>query len=168
MSDSDQHQNDPPAKLPGESTRRLSSDPSDVKPVSDAAPVGDETTPWTSGPGEISETDQPPSVHQNVSPHKTDERFGELPEVGETIDDFELLQELGRGAMGVVFLARQISLDRQVALKVSKNIGDEAQTMASMEHRHIVQVYSESIISGVDQRLLCMQFVPGVSYRNRT
>ena len=86
-----------------------------------------------------------------------------MPEVGETIDDFELLQELGRGAMGVVFLARQISLNRQVALKVSRNIGDEAQTMASMEHRHIVQVYSELIIADGDQRLLCMQFVPGVT-----
>ena len=134
-----------------------------MKPVGDEAPASDYTTPWTSAPGDVSETVQPPSMPKDVSPHKTDERFGELPEVGETIDDFELLQELGRGAMGVVFLARQISLNRQVALKVSKNIGDEAQTMASMEHRHIVQVYSELIISGGDQRLLCMQFVPGVT-----
>ncbi len=70
---------------------------------------------------------------------------------------------LGRGAFGMVYLARQMSLDRHVALKVSANRGSEGRTMARLEHQHIVQVFSESVDTDFNQRLLCMQLVPGVS-----
>ncbi len=53
-----------------------------------------------------------------------------LPEVGQRIDDFELTRQLGQGAFGTVFLARQISLDRDVALKVAANRGSEGRTIA--------------------------------------
>ncbi|QDU91244.1 Serine/threonine-protein kinase PknH [Pirellulimonas nuda] len=88
--------------------------------------------------------------------------FGEaaaLPEVGQRIDDFELTRLLGQGAFGTVFLARQQSLDRDVALKVAANRGSEGRTMARLEHPHIVQVFSESVVGGL--RLLCMQLVSG-------
>jgi serine/threonine protein kinase len=80
---------------------------------------------------------------------------------GERIDDFEIVRVLGRGAFGCVYLARQLSLDRSVALKVSANRGSEGRTMARLEHRHIVQVFSESVDKKSNQRLLCMQLVPG-------
>jgi serine/threonine protein kinase len=105
-----------------------------------------------------------PTLPGAVTKVSTPEPFApQFPTVGEEVDDFHLLHELGRGAMGVVFLAKQISLGRQVALKVSRNIGDEARTMATLEHRHIVQVYSESVLNEPNLRLLCMQFVPGVT-----
>ncbi|HVT26439.1 MAG TPA: serine/threonine-protein kinase, partial [Lacipirellulaceae bacterium] len=81
---------------------------------------------------------------------------------GAKVDDFEVVRLLGRGAFGHVYLARQISLDRLVALKISANRGSEGRTMARLEHQHIVQVFSEKVDSDFNQRLLCMQLVPGI------
>jgi serine/threonine protein kinase len=79
------------------------------------------------------------------------------------LHDFELLSELGAGSFARVFLARQLSLGRQVALKISANHGTEARTLASLEHEHIVHVFSETVDEAQDLRLLCMQFVPGTT-----
>ncbi|MBY0524525.1 MAG: serine/threonine protein kinase [Gemmataceae bacterium] len=86
-----------------------------------------------------------------------------LPEPGDRIDDFEIVQVLGAGAFATVFLARQVSLDRQVALKVSANRGSEARTLAQLEHDHIVRVFSEVVLPAKNVRLLCMQFVSGTT-----
>lgn len=92
-----------------------------------------------------------------------DRRF---PLAGEVIDDFELLRELGRGAFATVYLARQLSLNRRVALKVGPNRGHEGQSLASLEHEHIVQVFSESVVPDRNLRLLCMQYVPGATLQD--
>lgn len=84
-------------------------------------------------------------------------------EPGARIDDFEVVKVLGKGAFGVVYLARQVSLDRHVALKVAANEGSEGRTMARLEHDHIVQVFSESVDESGRLRILCMQLVPGAS-----
>jgi serine/threonine protein kinase len=81
---------------------------------------------------------------------------------GAKVDDFEVVRLLGRGAFGHVYLARQITLDRLVALKISANRGSEGRTMARLEHQHIVQVFSETVDPDFNQRLLCMQLVPGI------
>jgi serine/threonine protein kinase len=81
--------------------------------------------------------------------------------VEERIGDFELLRVLGEGSFGKVYLARQVSLDRLVALKLTSDTSSEARTLASLEHDHIVQVFSEKIDGQRNQRLLCMQFVAG-------
>ena len=80
---------------------------------------------------------------------------------GETVDDFDLLTELGSGAFATVFLARQRSLQRLVALKASANAGTEPQTLAQLEHPHIVRVYDQRYDAGRDLRLLYMQYVAG-------
>src|SRR5437763_244514 len=48
-----------------------------------------------------------------------------LPNVGERFGDFELTRILGQGGFGRVYLARQISLERHVALKITPNRGSE-------------------------------------------
>lgn len=83
--------------------------------------------------------------------------------VGDRIHDFELVRELGRGGFATVYLARQVSLGRLVALKVGPNRGREAQTLASLEHDHIVHVFSESVDEARQARFLCMQYVAGAT-----
>jgi serine/threonine protein kinase len=108
----------------------------------------------------LAPTAQAPSFQPKVTPVAGALIF---PAVGEKIGDFELLRLLGTGSFGRVYLARQVSLNREVALKVTANSGCEARTLARLEHDHIVQVFSESLAIERNLRLLCMQFVPGTT-----
>jgi serine/threonine protein kinase/Tfp pilus assembly protein PilF len=66
-----------------------------------------------------------------------------FPEAGQTFLDFRLLRELGRGAFGRVFLAEQKGLaGRRVALKIAADLVGESQTLAQLQHTHIVPIYS--------------------------
>jgi serine/threonine protein kinase/tetratricopeptide (TPR) repeat protein len=86
------------------------------------------------------------------------------------LGDFILGRELGRGGMGIVYEARQISLDRTVALKVlpfaavldSKQIArfkSEAQAAAQILHPNIVPVFAIGVDRGV--HFYAMQFIDG-------
>jgi len=86
---------------------------------------------------------------------------GDDIDVGRTLDDFDLLTRLGKGAFATVFLARQRSLGRLVALKVSTERSAEPQTLAQMDHEHIVRVYDQRILKDRNLRLLYMQYIPG-------
>ena len=82
-----------------------------------------------------------------------------FPEAGETIADFVLVEELGRGAFARVFLAKERELaDRPVALKVSRRGSREPQTLARLQHTHIVPVHSHRIDSVSGLHLLCMPY----------
>jgi serine/threonine protein kinase len=89
-----------------------------------------------------------------------------FPRPGTRFGDFDILSLLGEGAFAKVYLARQISLGRQVALKVSANRGTEARTLAILEHDHIVRVFSEVVDAERNLRLMCMQYVPGTTLLN--
>lgn len=84
---------------------------------------------------------------------------------GDTVDDFQVLAEVGRGAFATVFLARQVSMGRIVALKVSADRGDEARTLAQLDHPNVVRVHDQKRIAGDGDRpamrLVYEQFLPG-------
>ncbi len=87
-------------------------------------------------------------------------------EVGQRLDDFDLLVELGSGVFARVFLARQRSMQRLVAVKVSANHGNEPQTLAQLDHDYIVRVFDQRILRDREWRLLYMQYLPGGTLLN--
>jgi serine/threonine protein kinase/Flp pilus assembly protein TadD len=87
-----------------------------------------------------------------------------LPGVNEIVFGFKLLQEIGKGTFARVFLAQQgILADREVVLKLSKAEGTEDQTLAQLQHTHVVPIYSvhQDTIMGI--RAVCMPYFGGRS-----
>ena len=78
---------------------------------------------------------------------------------GTVLSDFEIERLLGVGSYARVYLARQLSLDRQVVLKVSHALGEEGKALARLDHPHIASVFSEQTIAG--RTLLAMRYAPG-------
>jgi serine/threonine protein kinase len=87
-----------------------------------------------------------------------------------TLGDFRILREVGRGGMGIVYEADQVSLGRRVALKVLPFAGamdshqlrrfrTEAQAAAQLHHTNIVPVYWVGCENGV--HYYAMQFIEG-------
>lgn len=80
---------------------------------------------------------------------------------GDTIDDFLLVALVGRGAFATVWLARQVSMGRMVALKISADRGEEAWTLAQLDHPHIVRVVDQRRLPDRALRLIDEQFLAG-------
>ena len=81
--------------------------------------------------------------------------------IGQTIDDFMIIQSLGSGAFAHVYLAQQQSMQRLVALKVSRGTGAEPQALAQLDHPNIVRVYDQRSLPESGTHLMYMQYQPG-------
>jgi dienelactone hydrolase/predicted Ser/Thr protein kinase len=90
--------------------------------------------------------------------------------IGQTLGHYRVLEELGRGGMGVVYRAHDSRLDRDVALKVlpsnsladkaaRKRFHNEALALAKLSHPNIAAVYDVGEQEGVDY--IVMECVPG-------
>ena len=94
---------------------------------------------------------------------------------GQTIDGYEIIRRVGHGGVGVVYEAREITLNRRVALKVmhdrlaqradfQQRFLQEAQIAARLEHPRIVRVYRFNQEAPL---YLAMEFVEGQNLRQR-
>jgi serine/threonine protein kinase/tetratricopeptide (TPR) repeat protein len=91
-------------------------------------------------------------------------RLPDLPGEGQVLFGFRLRHELGRGAFACVYLAEQQSLaGRPVVLKVSGIDGDEPQTLAQLQHTHIVPIYSVHEDARLGLRAVCMPYFGGAA-----
>lgn len=97
---------------------------------------------------------------------------GQSAGVPERIGGYKIVKELGRGAMGAVYLARQLSLDRDVALKTIQaqwanhpsfiaRFTREAYAAAQLTHHNVVQIYDLGVDGG--SNYFSMEFVRGES-----
>ncbi len=110
----------------------------------------------------------PYSAHAPFPVPRVEELVGKFP-------NLEIQHFIGQGGMGTVYQARQIGLDRPVALKIlSPRLGDdpsfterftrEARTLARLNHPNIVMVFEYGQAEGMNY--LVMEFVDGVNLRD--
>ena len=89
---------------------------------------------------------------------------GRWPEVGDTFCDFELLEQIGRGALSRVFLARQPNLgQRQVVVKVCVRGEREADLLGQLQHAGIAPVHSIHADEATGLAVICMPFLTRVT-----
>ncbi|MCP4890295.1 MAG: serine/threonine protein kinase [Planctomycetaceae bacterium] len=122
--------------------------PTDPQPADAADPFS------TFVPAETRDSDSPREV-----------KFDQLVR-GDTVGAFRIQRLLGRGSFGAVYLARELTLDRLVAVKVVLPDGQQAtagegRSLAQLRHPNIVGIFGEARDSKSGCHLLWMQFVDG-------
>ena len=106
----------------------------------------------------------------DAAPRRTTESMTAAPEQPGRLGDFEIVREVGRGGMGVVYEALQISLGRRMALKVLpfaamldphrlQRFQNEARAAACLHHGNIVPVFAVGADRGV--HFYAMQYIEG-------
>jgi predicted Ser/Thr protein kinase len=123
----------------------------------------------------MSPVDRQPAAGEDTLAHILEGGRAALGDLtGTTVGDFQVERLLGRGGMGEVYLATQLSLNRPVALKVLREevmakpgyedrFRSEAIAVAKLNHPNIVHVYSMAQIDQV--HFIAMEYVEGTNLR---
>jgi serine/threonine-protein kinase len=122
----------------------------------------------------MSTTDQQPSEN-TLAWSAEGEQGSDVDLTGVTLGDFQVERLLGRGGMGEVYLATQLSLNRPVALKVLRadfasnrkyldRLKLEATAVARLNHPSIVHVYTLGCVDNIN--FIAMEFVQGTNLRD--
>jgi eukaryotic-like serine/threonine-protein kinase len=136
-----------------------------------AVKASEALAPASSALGESTEQTQP-DTGLKVSP--------EIEPAWPVLPGYEILEELGHGGMGIVYRARQVELNRLVALKMIRAGEDagpeqmarfqvEAEAVARLQHSHIVQIYEigkqvrHKVRGTVECPYMALEFVNGGS-----
>ncbi|MFD6456139.1 serine/threonine-protein kinase, partial [Nocardia sp. NPDC060220] len=123
--------------------------------ATDAAPTADAVTAGATSPDLVSD------YHSTIIARPGAQVLLDAVDVGDHVDDFDLLMRIGAGAFAQVYLARQQSMQRLVAVKISHNHGIEPQTLAQLDHEYIVRIFDQRLIADGQLKLLYMQYLPG-------
>ncbi len=155
-----------------------------------AADLGDTNVPTSNSPLNETQPVPPSEVDQGATminnPAQTmggqrpAQAKSQKPQAGKKkkavrLGDFLLVKKLGQGGMGTVYLAKQVSLDRKVALKtLSKEFAKksdfvkrflrESRSMAKLQHPNVVQVYAADSMKGI--HFAAIEYVDGQSMQD--
>jgi serine/threonine-protein kinase len=119
----------------------------------------------------LNPNDSGPSMGQTLDPSQSTEASGERGRPPR-FDDYELIEELGRGGMGVVYKAREQGTNRIVCIKMMlggeyaskealRRFQIETEAAAHLDHPHIVPIYRAGVVEGFPY--FAMKFVDGKS-----
>lgn len=133
-----------------------------IEPASDYGEPMDAPAP--SGPGA---DDQATAYLAGRTSGTAGEVPGEGPGTFPAVPGYQVERVLGQGGMGVVYLARDLRLDRRVALKrvrfcdpvLAQRLLQEARAQAKVDHPHICKVYEAGVVGGTPY--IAMQYLEG-------